>query len=100
MPVFDLVTRNNGKEDIDDINQRVIGATEAQVDTYIATLEAGGPTPALLINGAMAGNAIPDEMLLLYKLVYEKGNEVQHKTGLSLRKSLAQGGWTPYDGHG
>jgi hypothetical protein len=100
MPVFDLVTTDDNSETVSDIMQRVIGATSDQVDADIEQVASGGPTPALMINGASNGTTIPDNMLAMYRQFYAQSVSVQHTTGLSYSDSLAAGGWLPYDGQG
>ncbi len=100
MPVFDLITTDNNAETVADISQRVVGATQSQIYAYIASVNAGGPTPVLLINGARAADVIPNDLLRLYSQFYQQSNSVTHTTGLSYSASLAAGGSAPYDGHG
>jgi hypothetical protein len=100
MPVFDLVTTDDNAETISDILERVIGATQATVQTDIASVAAGGPTPALLLNGAQGGDTIPDGMLALYAQFYAQAASIPASTGLSYSASLAAGGALPYDGQG
>ena len=99
MPVFDLVTTNDNSETVLSVMQRAIGATQAQVESYIAAVKAGKPTPILLINGAQSGDRIPENMLAMYEQFYQQAESVIHTTGLSYRDSLVKGGSAPYDGH-
>lgn len=100
MPVFDLVTTDDNTETVANIMQRVIGDTAPNIDVDIASVTAGGPTPALLINGISNGQTIPDNMLAMYKQFYKQSVSVQHTTGLSYADSLASGGWLAYNGQG
>lgn len=100
MPVFDLVTTDNNSETVADIMQRAIGETQSQIEADIASLKAGGHTPALLLNGAQSGDTIPNTMLRMYSQFYKQSNSIPHTTGLSYRDSLVAGGYAPYDGQG
>jgi hypothetical protein len=100
MPVFDLVTTDDNSETISDISQRVIGATQSQIEADVASVKAGGPTPVLLINGAQSGDTIPNSLLRMYQQFYRQSTSIPNTTGLSYRDSLIAGGALPYDGQG
>lgn len=84
MPVFNHVTVNDSTETIADIMERAIGETEFQVLADIDAVNAGAPTPAVLLNGVRGGDAIPAVMLSLYAQSYALSRSVPVTTGRSL----------------